>query len=123
MTTLEEQYAEQVGALIGIVTAENASLKVGIAQKDAALQAALEALNQERADRDALVANQVRAALDADSAADADRMKVYLDQLKAAVPADVPDVPVPDPGVPATPPPDSGVEIPVEPPSDGGSAA
>ena len=112
LTSLEEQYASEIGPLLGIVIAEHASLTAGLAEKNAALAAALTALEQERADRDATVTSQVKSALDADSTADAERLRIYLDQLRTAVPVQVPEVPVPDPGVPAEVPPDSGVEVP-----------
>lgn len=106
MTTAEETAWAQLGALIGVVIAEVTSLRDGIAQKDAALVAAQEALEQERADRDATVAQQVADAIGADSASDTARTLDYLSQLSAAAPVEVPEVPVPAPGEPATPPED-----------------
>lgn len=108
MTSVEEQYAGEVGALVAVVVAEVLSLREGVRQKDEALALAQTAL----ADADARTQQAVADALAADSAADAERLKVYLDQLKATVPVEVPEVAVPDPGVPAEPPADSGVEIP-----------
>ena len=108
MTSMESQYSDQLGALIGVVVAEVVSLRDGIAQKDAALQAAQEQLSNVDAD----TAQKISDALAADSAADADRTKAWLDQLASAAPVTVPDVPVPDPGQPAEPPADSGLEVP-----------
>lgn len=117
MTSVESQAWDQLGALIAVVVAEVQSLREGIAQKDAALQAAQEAL----ANADANTQQQVADALAADSAADVDRVLAYTDQLKAAAPVEVPEVPVPDPGQPAEPPADSGVEVPDSGSSDSGS--
>lgn len=99
MAVVEDQAWNEVGRLIGLIVAEQASLREGLAQKDAALRAALAEL--ESADADA--AAQVQEAVDADSAADAERLTGLIDQLKAALPAqvEVPDVPVPPVGEPA----------------------
>lgn len=110
--TQASNYDEQLGALIGVVVAEVLSLRDGIRQKDAALQAAQGAL----ADADENTRQQIADALAADAQADAERTKSWLDQLAQAVPQDVPDVPVPDPGQPAEPPADSGLT----PPETGG---
>ena len=118
MTSMEDQAWGQLGALIGVVVAEVASLKDGIAQKDAALQAAQTAL----AGADAAAEQKVADALAADSAADVDRVNSYLGQLSSAAPVDVPEVPVPDPGTPADPPADSGVTVP-DAPVDGGDTS
>ena len=82
MTSMESQYSDQLGALIGVVVAEVVSLRDGIAQKDAALQAAQEQLSNVDAD----TAQKISDALAADSAADADRTKAWLDQLASAAP-------------------------------------
>jgi hypothetical protein len=118
MTSAEQAVNEKLGVLIGVVVAEVASLRAGVADKDAALQAALAQLQALEDSEAADVARQVQAALDTDSAADTVRVQGYLDQLSQAVPADVPDVPVPDPGQPAEPPADSGVEVPDAPVED-----
>jgi hypothetical protein len=106
MTTAEDTAWAQLGALIGVVVAEVQSLKDGIAQKDAALQDALAALQAAQADNTAEVEQAVSDALAADSAGDTTRTLDYLQQLSAAAPVDVPVVPVPEPGEPATPPED-----------------
>lgn len=118
MTSAEQDVNEKLGVLIGVVVAEVASLRDGLSTKDAALQAALAQLQALQDSEAADVARQVQAALDTDSAADTVRVQNYLDQLSQAVPADVPDVPVPDPGEPAEPPADSGVEVPDAPVED-----
>lgn len=138
MAQIEDEAYSQLGTLIGVVVAEVASLRDGVAQKDQALADAKALIDSQagqlagaEADKAAAVSAAVSAALDADSQADAARVEQYVDQLKAAVPdADVPDVPVPDPGQPAEPPADSGVDVPVVDPTptpdptpvDGGDA-
>jgi hypothetical protein len=99
MTSVEQQTWDELGRLVGVIVAEVTSLRDGIAQKDAALQAALAALE----DAESAAATQVQEALDADSAADAERSLSLIDQIKAALPAEVevPDVPVPPVGEPA----------------------
>lgn len=120
VTNIENEAFEQLGVLIGVVVAEVESLRTGITAKDQALADALaqiEALVANAAGEEArqaeAVAAAVRDALALDSTADATRVLGYVDQLKAAAPTqEVPEVPVPDPGVPAEPPADSGVEVP-----------
>lgn len=112
MTNVEQQTWDELGRLVGVIVAEVTSLRDGIAQKDAALQAA----QAELADAQSAAAQQVQDALDADSAADVERALGLVDQLKTAVPADVPDVPVPAPGEPAEEPPaGGGGDVPAEP--------
>ena len=120
MTSVEDAAYAQLGTLIGVVVAEVESLRAGVAAKDQALadaSALIESLRGQLADAQADQAAQVQAAVDQalalDSQADAARVTGYTDQLRAALPAvEVPDVPVPDPGVPAAVPDGSTVEVP-----------
>lgn len=95
VSSAEDAAYARAGELVGLIKAEFASLK---GQLDAAL-----------ADKDAAVA----AALNDDSAADAERVSGLISELESVLPAEVPEVPVPDPGQPAEPVPAPEPEQPV----------
>jgi hypothetical protein len=86
MTQAESEQYERLANLAGVIKAEFASLK---AQLDEALQSQDEAVAQ---------------ALGDDASTDAERLRVLIDALTDAVPGQTPEVPVPDPGEPATEP-------------------
>lgn len=106
----ENELFERLATRIGVMIAEGVSLRQTIAEKDAALNAAL-------AERDALAANtaqQIEAALALDAQADAARLEELLRQAGVEVPAPVPPVEVPPAGEPATPPADGPAVEPVD---------
>lgn len=99
MTSAEQGLWTNLGRLVGLIIAENQSLKDGLTTKQAALTEALAALEG----KDEEAARKVQAAIDADANADSQRLTGLVDELKAALPpeAEVPDVPVPVIGEPA----------------------
>lgn len=106
----ENELYARLATRIGVLLAENASVRDALAQKDAALNAAI-------AERDALsasVADQIQTALDLDAQADAARIEELLRLAGEEVPAPVPPVEVPPAGEPATPPADGPAVDPVD---------
>jgi hypothetical protein len=115
----EQAEWDNIVAIVAMVLAEVEQDKTAIATLTAALEAAQGELDKERADRDALVAQQVADALAVDAAGDAQRTKGLAERLKTALPVEVPEVPVPDPGTPAEEPEvptpsEPGTEVPGE---------
>ena len=125
--TAAAQYDEVLTRLadrIGMLVAENASIRDAVKQKDEALAAAATALSNvqdqlaaEQASEAAEVQRQVQEALEADAQKDLARVEALLTAAGGELPGDVPDVPVPDPGQPADPPDGSDV-TPVDEPPD-----
>lgn len=92
MTAFEDQMSR--GAqIVGLLRAEFASLRQQVADLSGQVAA-------EEADDQA----QVAAGVDAARQADADRVGSLIDQLAEVLPAEVPQVPTPEPGEPATDP-------------------
>lgn len=116
----EQEVNDQLGAVIGLLIAEVQSVRESDRIKTEALTAAQTALEQERSERDAMVSEQVASALELDSASDTARVQAYLERIKNEAGIDVPVVAVPEPGQPAEPPADSGVEVPNVPVEDTG---
>lgn len=85
MTSTEDAWG-RAATIIGLVRAEVASLRDQLATEDADDQA------------------QVDTAVTAARQSDADRLAQLVDALAEVLPADVPDVPTPGPGEPATDP-------------------
>ncbi len=101
MSTAETAAEDRLAAVIGTIKAEMTSLRDQVAAFPDALADAFARGDQAGAEKIA-----------ADALRDADRLNLYADQLAELVPATVPEVVVPDAGVPAEPPADSGVSVP-----------
>lgn len=108
----ENELFQALATRLGMMLAEAQSLRDSLAQKDAALTAAQEALASEQAGRNEEVARQVAEALELDAQRDAARLEELLRQAGGTVPAPVPPVEVPPAGEPAQPPTDVPVEVP-----------
>lgn len=114
----ESALYERLATRIGVLLAEQASLRDTIAQKDAALSAASEAitglqgeLDGERASQAEEVARLVNEALELDAQRDAARIEELLRQAGEEVPAPVPAVEVPAAGEAAEVPADAPGEV------------